>query len=445
MNSHSPTASLDEAYTAHLDITGAAIDRALEELRLPGVAIHAGSLHGVFLDDQTYPFKPNPWFLWLAPLADTPDSLILWEPGRTPRLILVVPDDYWHLPPQPPVDPWVKHFALEIVRTPEEALALLPAPERGWAWLGEPAPPGDWSHVNPEPLRRCLEQARCRKTDYELLCMQEASRLGVAGHRAAQHAFEAGGSEFAIHMAFLRASSMTDTDLPYASIVGLNEHAATLHYQHRDRQVPAQHRSLLIDAGAGFRGYASDITRTWAAPAMSLFGSLVDGMDRMQQGLCAQVRTGVPWPALHMAAHRGVARLLRAAGVLRVGEDEALESGLTRAFLPHGLGHLLGLQVHDVGGFHETADAPPLPPPEGHRWLRLTRRLEPGFVVTVEPGLYFIPMLLAPLRAGPLAGSVDWQLVDQLAPCGGIRIEDNVVVTAAGPPRNLTREAFAAG
>ncbi|MGC4029689.1 MAG: Xaa-Pro dipeptidase [Steroidobacteraceae bacterium] len=442
MNSHFMPSGLDEAYAAHLATTAGAIDQALEALQLQGLAIHAGRLHEVFLDDQSYPFRPNPWFLWLAPLADAPDSLILWEPGRRPRLILVVPEDYWHLPPAPPTDPWVQHFALEIVATAEEALARLPAAPQRWAWLGEPAPPPGWQQVNPAPLRLRLEQARCRKTEYELLCMREASRLGVAGHRAAERAFRAGGSEFAIHLAFLGASGMTDPDLPYASIVGLNEHAATLHYQHRDRQTPVQHRCLLIDAGAAFRGYASDITRTWAGTGMDLFRDLVDGMERMQQGLCAEVRAGVEWPALHLAAHRGVARLLRAAGVLRVGEEQALDSGLTRAFLPHGLGHLLGLQVHDVGGFHPAADAAPLPPPAEHRWLRLTRRLEPGFVVTVEPGIYFIPMLLAPLRAGSHAASVDWQLVDLLAPCGGIRIEDNVVVTADGH-HNLTREAFA--
>lgn len=433
---------MNRTYPAHLDTTGAAIDQALAALAIPGLVIHAGRPHGVFLDDQAYPFRPNPWFLWLAPLGDAPDSLILWEPGKKPRLVLVVPADYWHLPPEPPADPWVEHFELMIVATPEEALQQLPDAAGGWAWLGEPAPPSGWETVNPPALLRRLEQARCRKTAYELACMQEASYLGVAGHRAAERAFHDGGSEFAIHMAFLEASGMTDPDLPYASIVGLNEHAATLHYQHRNRQAPAQHRCLLIDAGASFRGYASDITRTWAGPGMNLFRDLITGMDTMQQELCAAVRAGVEWPALHLAAHRGVARLLRAAGVLRVDESQAVDSGITRAFLPHGLGHLLGLQVHDVGGFHPAADAAPVPPPQEHRWLRLTRRLEPGFVVTVEPGIYFIPMLLAPLRAGPHAGSVDWRAVEALSPCGGIRIEDNVVVTDTGH-RNLTREAFA--
>ena len=117
-------------------------------------------------------------------------------------------------------------------------------------------------------------------------------------------------------------------------------------------------------------------------------------------------------------------------------------SGVSGVFLPHGLGHLLGLQVHDVGGFRPTPEADPIPRPEGHPALRLTRKLETGMVVTVEPGVYFIDSLLARLRAGPQAGAVNWTLVANLAACGGIRIEDNVVVTATGHD-NLTRTAFA--
>jgi Xaa-Pro dipeptidase len=128
--------------------------------------------------------------------------------------------------------------------------------------------------------------------------------------------------------------------------------------------------------------------------------------------------------------------------VITLEPEQALASGVTAAFLPHGLGHLLGVQVHDVGGFRPAADAEPIPRPPGHPALRLTRRLEPGMVVTVEPGIYFIDSLLAQLRAGPHGRTVNWPLVERLSAYGGIRIEDNVVVTASGHD-NLTRTAFA--
>ena len=295
---------------------------------------------------------------------------------------------------------------------------------------------------NPPRLLARLELERARKSDYELGCMREASLIGARGHLAALRAFREGRSEFGIHLAFLEATAQNETELPYGSIVALNEHGATLHYQLRDRAVPAQHHSLLIDAGASTHGYASDITRTWAG-ANAPFAALVEGMDRLQLALCSQVRAGLDWRDLHLDTHHRVAALLRESGVLDMSPDEAVATGVSGTFLPHGLGHLLGLQVHDVAGFRDDPDGEAIPRPAGHPALRLTRRLQPGMVVTVEPGLYFIDSLLQRLRAGPHGARVDWKLVDALRPCGGIRIEDNVVVRADGA-ENLTRTAFAA-
>jgi Xaa-Pro dipeptidase len=117
-------------------------------------------------------------------------------------------------------------------------------------------------------------------------------------------------------------------------------------------------------------------------------------------------------------------------------------SGITRSFLPHGLGHLLGLQVHDAGGHLADTAGRRREPPRGDPFLRLTRTLSPGMVVTIEPGLYFIPALLRAMLAKHEA-HVSRAMIERLLPFGGIRIEDNVAVTADGH-RNLTREAFAA-
>jgi Xaa-Pro dipeptidase len=117
--------------------------------------------------------------------------------------------------------------------------------------------------------------------------------------------------------------------------------------------------------------------------------------------------------------------------------------GISSTFFPHGLGHLIGLQVHDVAGFARDENGATIPQPEGHPYLRLTRTLEPGMVTTIEPGLYFIDMLLAELQAKPAAKDVNWAKVDAFRKYGGIRIEDDVVCTE-GDPLNLTREAFAA-
>ncbi len=429
------------SFGAHLQSTLADIDAALATHGYTTLVLHAGDERLLFQDDQTSPFRASPWFAWLVPAPPAPGSLVLIRRGEMPELLFVAPDDYWHSPPAVPTAPWIKHYRLRTYAGAEAALGALATPSGQAAWIGERPPPGSgWQH-NPAGLLAELEQLRARKSAYEIGCLREATRLGVTGHLAAERAFRAGGSEFDIHLAYLAAVRQTDQELPYHSIVALNEHAATLHYQLRERQPPARSMSLLIDAGADCRGYGSDITRTWAM-GPGAFAALIDGMHEVQQELCEAVAPGADWRELHLQAHRLVARLLRDAGVLKINEDEAVDSGVSAAFLPHGLGHMLGLQVHDVAGFKPAAGAEAIPRPPGHPTLRLTRHLEPGMVVTVEPGVYFIGSLLKALREGQRGNAVNWTLVDTLSSSGGIRIEDDVVVTATGHD-NLTRTAFA--
>jgi Xaa-Pro dipeptidase len=163
----------------------------------------------------------------------------------------------------------------------------------------------------------------------------------------------------------------------------------------------------------------------------------------MQQKLCASVRAGVDWRDIHLKAHELTAEVLREADLIRCGAEEAVGRAVTSVFLPHGIGHLLGLEVHDVGGLMRSAEGGEIPRPEGHPYLRLTRLLEEGFVVTMEPGLYFIPQLLDAARADSRARAINWPRVDALSKFGGIRIEDDLAVRPEGC-ENLTRDAFQA-
>ena len=155
------------------------------------------------------------------------------------------------------------------------------------------------------------------------------------------------------------------------------------------------------------------------------------------------MRAGRDYRDIHLDAHRLLAGVLQDLGVVRMSPEAQLEAGVSAAFFPHGIGHLIGLQVHDVAGFAASDSGGTIDRPAGHPFLRLTRTLAPGMVVTIEPGLYFIDMLLAPLREGPHAGAIDWALIEHLAHFGGVRIEDDVACTE-GAPENLTRDAFAA-
>lgn len=407
------------------------------------LVVHSGSTRFAFLDDQPYPYRVNPHFAWWAPLQDAPGCFVHVRPGKRPRLLFHAPRDYWHEPPALPREPWVSQFEVLPIGDVAEARALLGEQPRA-AFVGESFDGiADFAFgaVNPPRLLVRLHDGRTRKTPWEQYQQRLANLAGALGHRAAQARFAAGGSEYDILQAFLSGCGQREGELPYGAIVATGVHAAVLHYQHADRTPPGP--SLLIDAGARQRGYGCDITRTYAAAGAAEFGALIRRMDELQQSLCAAVRPGVDWRDLHQTAHLLLAELLREAGLIVVDAAEALERGVTRVFLPHGLGHLLGLQVHDVGGFQASPDLASQPPPVDHPHLRLTRALEKDFVVTMEPGLYFIDQLLEPARHGPMHDAIDWLRVDALRPFGGIRVEDDLLVTADGH-ENLTRQAFAA-
>jgi len=442
---------LQVLHMQHVQVCQQRAEHALGRSGHDAMLIASGVEKFAFLDDRPYLFQTNPHFKAWLPLIQLPNSWLLVRPGRKPVLVYYQPDDYWHVPPAAPSGFWVDQVELRVIHQAEEAeqvlRPLLGAGLARVAIIGESdAALGTLQPNNPTALLNSLHFARARKTPYELHCMREASRAAAKAHLAARDVFMSGGSEAQIHRAYLVASGHTDRDLPYSNIVALNEHCAVLHYQYQDVSAPAQSRSFLIDAGAQVQGYASDVTRTWSRggdAGSAAFEALLAGMEAAQLRLVDQVRAGADYRQIHLNTHAEVAGVLRANGVVNMSEEAMQATGVTSVFFPHGIGHLLGLQVHDVGGFMADETGTLSPKPEGHPYLRLTRTLGPGMVVTIEPGLYFIPTLLNKLKVGPYAGAVDWSLVGELSRFGGIRIEDDVCCQENGAPENLTRDAFA--
>lgn len=434
---------LDSLYADHLDTLRERTDKALALAGFDQLAVAAGMPLRKFLDDQDQAFIVSPQFKHWLPLTDAPGSWIIYAPGQRPKLVFLQPRDYWHVVPEAPDGYWVRHFDIAIVRTAAEAQAQLPRGKIAILAAVHPSQ-ADVEPNNPSVVLDYLHWYRSIKTPYEIALMREANRVGTRAHRAAEKAFRAGESEFGIHLAYLGAARQNDAELPYASIVGLNEHGAVLHYTNFDRRPPKTSRSFLIDAGASAAGYASDITRTYAqnSSAASEFQALINSVDSAQQGFVEKVRAGQSYPDLHIHAHYVLADVLREHGILRMSAESAVSTGVTSTFMPHGLGHPIGLQVHDVAGFQQSAGGGTIDKPAGHPYLRMTRVLEAGMVVTIEPGLYFIDMLLDELRSKPMAKDIDWDTVDAFRPYGGIRIEDDVACTS-DTPENLTRDAFA--
>ena len=339
---------------------------------------------------------------------------------------------------------WAEQLDVRIVHSHDEVAQHLPADPDKCILLGEieqVAHAFGIERVNPASAINILHYARGRKTGYELACMRAASRRAVRGHISAEATFRDGQSEFDIHFAYCRAVEHTENALPYGNIIALNENSAVLHYQHQSRELPGEIRSFLIDAGANIHGYASDITRTYSYQD-SEFRDLVQQFDGLQQALVAEVRTGVDFAQLHLLTHRKIAELLLQQEFASGTPEALIETGVTAAFYPHGLGHLLGIQVHDMGGFMLDETGTRIDPPSGHPFLRLTRKLEADQVLTIEPGLYVIDMLQENLVGTSGHALVNQDRVNWLRPFGGIRIEDNVRVLDDGC-ENLTRDAFA--
>ncbi len=425
-------------FQAHVTARRGALDSDLEATGRDTVVISSGAPMTYFADDNDAPFFPTPHFTHWCPMHG-PHHLLLLRAGHEPRLIRYIPEDYWY--EQAPLgDPfWVEGFDVVEVGTVDAAWAALGSVPNA-AYIGNETARAEAAGLecNPERLTSRLNWGRSYKTDYELHCLEQATRIAARGHIAAKRAFEAGGSEMEIHHAFVTAAGVTDDQLPYPSIIAMNEKGATLHY-HGKRGV-RDGKVLLIDVGARHNGYASDITRTYGRHGdAAAFSKVVDGLNDIQLGLCKAVKPGVPFGDLHHQAHLEIAGLLNEIGVIRADPEESVREGWSRAFFPHGLGHHLGIQVHDVAGHQKNADGAPAPPPEQHPYLRNTRTLEERHCFTIEPGIYFIEMLLRPLREGEHSERFDWKLIDELSPSGGVRIEDNVVVTDTGH-RNLTTE-----
>ena len=425
----------------------------MERTGFDAIALCSGRQGFYFHDDQGPAFRPNPVMVqWLEQQHLAENCWLVITANARPVLLFLQPEDFWHASIQAPHH-MASFFTLEVFAEGQLLLERLDellsaGGTRKTAQIGEhhsAINPG--CTLNPPNVLHALHFQRACKSEYELKMMRDASALGAQGHLAAAEAFAQGASEFEVHLAFLQGSRMNEWQLPYGNIVAQNEHASLLHYQYQERQTQRFQNSLLIDAGANASGYASDITRTYLGPrcysdeAADLFENLLTRMQGHQDALIAQVEPGASYVELQSAMHRSLAQILADTKLITCSPEEAFDRQLTVPFCPHGLGHLLGIQVHDVGGQQLDIEGQIAPPPEPYASLRLTRPLAEDMVITVEPGLYFIPMLLAAKRAEN--APINWLAIDSLTPFGGIRIEDNVrILTKGSGVENLTRDAF---
>ncbi len=426
-------------FKIHLDKKINALCRLMEKEGVSGLFIESGFPDYYFLDDQTSVFRPNPHFLFFCP-DEGEGHLLKIKPGKKPKLFYHSPEDFWHEPSRLKNEFWQEFFDIEVV-SDHSKIWEKARETRGKNIIISPQPEKAMENHCQTPTQEFLTKIhwlRVSKTEYELVCLKEATKKASRGHLQAKEVFFQGASEIEIFQAYLKASEQRESELPYGGIVALNENTAILHYQ-KTRSI-GNAMSFLIDAGARYQGYCSDITRTYFLEKAPLsFKNLHKGLETLQQSLCRQVTPDRSYPEIHATACMEISRLLIDLGIFRCSLEQAVDLKLSKSFFPHGVGHALGLQVHDVAGEHDDQGFA-LEAPSDYPRLRTLRKIQPNDVLTIEPGVYFIPFLLAKIQSDKKSADlIHWSLVEELKPLGGIRIEDNVVAKPSGPV-NLTRE-----
>lgn len=421
-------------YQEHLNALINRYENAMAHFGLDAIVLASGEKSYYFQDDHAHPYHAYSGAQQWLPFSLGAETYIVLKASEKPTLIWPIRDDFWHAPNPVPNGDWQQGWNIITAKKTDKWFIDLP---KRTAWLGPQAMP---FAVACDGLKAYVDFAKAVKTDFEIKAMRQASVRGAAGHTAAKEAFLAGMSELEIHLAFLRASKQSAFQEPYPGIVGLDEHAAVLHYEHKSIEQVTNSRTLLIDAGANEHGYASDITRTFTRHNDD-FNALIKDLDTMEQQLCRSAISGVNFKDLHQDTLAGIATLLFEHKICTLSVEEQLAKQIPQVFFPHGLGHLLGLQVHDVGGHQIDKSGTLSKPDDSAPFLRLTRTLEKNMVITIEPGLYFIPMLIEKMQAEVSNHGCDMARIQHFLPYGGIRIEDNVVVKN-DQPENLTRIAF---
>jgi Xaa-Pro dipeptidase len=292
-------------------------------------------------------------------------------------------------------------------------------------------------NVETDTLQDALTFCRCIKTDHELDLLRESARVNNIAHLEAMKALKPGMHEYEMKGVFDYHQTSNGLLQPaYTGIHAGGTNSAILHYvENRDKINDGD--LYLIDAGYECEGYASDVTRTYPANGRfsgdqaAIYQIVLDALNKSIDN----VKPGVKMEDLHMGASRIILHGLKELGVVKGDIDDMMENNIFALFFPHGLGHFLGLDTHDVGGYPQGVERIDRP---GIKFLRVRRELMPGMVITIEPGIYFIPALLKPaLENAEQAKYLNADKVESLLNFGGIRIEDNLIITEDGY-ENLT-------
>jgi Xaa-Pro aminopeptidase len=385
-----------------------------------------GEIHVPGRADITYPFVAHSEYYWLTD-RNRPGGVLAFDPG----------EGWFDFPAPVTVADRLWSGVADDTEWPttNDLPAWLQAADRTRraVWLGVPSAgvPAAGGDQLTERLHLQLSAVRRPKDAVELERMRVAQQATKHAFATAAELIADGITERQLQIELEAAAFRHGAAaMGYDTIIGSGPNAAVLHFMPTGR-IMRRGELVLIDAGAEQLGYVSDITRTFCvgrvmSETQQELHAIVHAAQRVATD---RVAPGVEWREVHRTAALAIADGLVAAGILRGEVESLVESGAVGLFFPHGIGHLVGLGVRDAGEplYERRHEPPPYPN------LRIDLPLEPGMVVTVEPGVYFVPALLQdPERRARHRDEVDWDRVERMLGFGGIRIEDNLLVTAEG-------------
>ncbi|KAI1144444.1 peptidase M24, structural domain-containing protein [Hypoxylon sp. FL0543] len=390
--------------------------------------------------DEPVPFRQRRAFMYLTGV-DEPDCFLIYDIATAHSTLFI-----------PPIDPDSVIWS-GLPLTAEEALAkydvdaVLPSTELNptLARLGSgPASTVfaiadrvsdevtflEFTNKDFTVLGEAIDECRVIKDEYEIALIKKANEISGVAHKAVLERVKNAKNEYELEGVFVGTSiSQGAKKQAYPSIVASGRAAATLHYVHNNKDLAGKDL-LLLDAGAEWSCYASDITRTFPISGKFTEASraIYEIVLQMQNDCIASLKEGVSWEEVHLLAHRIAIDGLLSLGILKGNREEILKARTSTAFLPHGLGHYLGLDTHDTGGHPNYSDPDPI-----FRYLRVRMNLPAGSVITVEPGIYFCEYIIRPYLKDPKHSQyIDEKVLDKYWDVGGVRIEDNLLITQNG-------------
>eukprot|EP01127_Copromyxa_protea_P001640 TRINITY_DN1159_c0_g1_i2.p1 TRINITY_DN1159_c0_g1~~TRINITY_DN1159_c0_g1_i2.p1 ORF type:complete len:289 (+),score=77.16 TRINITY_DN1159_c0_g1_i2:629-1495(+) len=267
--------------------------------------------------------------------------------------------------------------------------------------------------------------------------MRYVCRVSAEAHKEVMKKTKAGAMEYQMEALFkyITYAESGCRFLSYTCICGSGPNSAILHYGHAgapNARLIKEGEIVMFDMGGEYHCYGADISRSW--PVDGKFSQaqceVYTAVFDAQEAVMKAMKPGVSWPAMHRLADRVICETLKKFGYLQGDVDEMMKVFIGSLFMPHGLGHLLGLDTHDVGGYPEGYERSEEP---GLRSLRLGTELKENMILTVEPGCYFIPFVLESAFKNPeQAPFLNEEKLRSMFNFGGVRIEDDVLVTADG-------------